>query len=63
MRSLLAYWIGGAESPPVVQAGYKSLLTYWIGGSAIGGAVVEDQRKAGSMLASQIIRRRMRGRR
>ncbi len=50
MRSLLAYWIGGAGSAAVaVQAGAKSMLAFWSGGA--GGIPVIEQAGVRSMFA------------
>src|SRR5512147_3141637 len=39
MRSLLAFWIGGASSTPAAapSGGYRSLLAFWAGGAADPG--------------------------
>lgn len=37
MKSLFAFWVGGAAStptpPPSTQPGYRSLLAFWLGGA------------------------------
>lgn len=43
MRSLLAFWIGGASSAPsapVDQAGYRGMMSFWSGGSSAGQTVI-----------------------
>lgn len=50
MRSLLAYWAGGAGTPPgAANAGYKSLLAHWAGGAC--GVTPADVKGYRSLLA------------
>lgn len=40
-RSLLAFWLGGASSPPgapATQGGFRSLLAFWAGGATSGAS-------------------------
>jgi hypothetical protein len=59
MRDLLVFWMGGAQSPPTTQAGYRGLLVFWAGGTTIVSEAPVFTMRAGSMLASRIVRRRM----
>lgn len=45
MRSLLAFWIGGAGDGPApdTQGGYRSLLAFWTGGATSVGSTPEPQ--------------------
>jgi hypothetical protein len=58
MRNLLAFWMGGAQSPPTIQAGYIGLLAFWSGGTSILDSVAEIPRLSG-MLAARHVRRRI----
>lgn len=49
-RSLVAFWIGGAEATPETPAGYGSMLAFWVGGvgwPARPAPVSEGKGKAG----------------
>jgi hypothetical protein len=40
-RSLVAYWLGGASSPPAPASteGIRSLLAFWLGGASSAAAI------------------------
>jgi len=54
IRSLFAFWIGGAAvdgSAPAVQGGIRSPFAFWIGGAAVNGSTPTVQASIRGLLA------------